>query len=52
MENMFEKERLKWETRLQGMQATLDSRDEYINGLEEKIKSLELLVTNYLRILS
>ena len=44
MERMYENERVKLEMKLQGMQTTLDSRDEYINGLEEKVKTLEQLV--------
>jgi len=41
MEAEFEKERKKWEAMVQGMQTTLESRAEYISGLEEKIKELE-----------
>jgi len=44
MEADFEKERRRWDTKEQGMLNILDSKNEYIAGLEEKIKSLEELV--------
>lgn len=44
MENQFEKENIKWQALLQGMQNTMDNRNEYINGLEERINDLELAV--------
>ncbi len=46
METEFEKERKKWEAMVQGMQTTLESRAEYISGLEEKIKELEAKLEN------
>jgi len=46
MESDFEKERKKWESMVQGMQTTLESRAEYITGLEEKLKSLEAFIEN------
>jgi len=47
MEQELEKEKTKWEQKLQGMQTALDSRDECINSLEEKIRALEILVNSY-----
>jgi len=47
MEQELEKEKTKWEEKLQGMQAALDSRDECINSLEEKIRGLEELVNSH-----
>ncbi len=44
---MFEKERLRWEAMLQRMHTTLDARNEYITGLEDKLKSLQRTVFKF-----
>ena len=52
MEADFDKERMRWETKEQGMQMTLESRNEYIAGLEEKLRLVEEMVKSEISLIN